>query len=463
MLVIISDLHLTDGTSGETISAGAFRLFRNRLSDMAYDASWRDDDYYEPVKAMDLILLGDILDLIRSIKWIADEADVSSDVRPWDDYTSQPFIDKIQEISAAILAKNDSSLAVLRSLKEGAVTIPPATDEGKPKDVSRDPQDPERVPVEVRIHYMVGNHDWFYHLPGPGYDQIRQGVIDAVGLANAASNPFPHDPAESVALEKIMAAHQVFARHGDIYDPDNYEKEHGRDSSSLGDAVVVELLNRFPSEVRQRMGDVLPKSCLDGLNELDNVRPMLVIPLWINGLLNRTCEDPAHIQAVKDIWDDLADNFLKLKFVRARDEALNLWDGVDKLEWALKFSKGLSLNAITQLVTWLREKIGGTEVTYHKTAFEEPAFMNNAARFFVQGHTHVHEIVPLDSATVNGKRLDQMYLNCGTWRPIHELARFNPKEQEFMGYHEMTFFAFYKDDERKGRPFEAWSGTLGVQ
>jgi len=27
MLVIISDLHLTDGTSGETIAAGAFQIF----------------------------------------------------------------------------------------------------------------------------------------------------------------------------------------------------------------------------------------------------------------------------------------------------------------------------------------------------------------------------------------------------------------------------------------------------
>ena len=310
---------------------------------------------------------------------------------------------------------------------------------------------------------MIGNHDWFYHLPGVAYEQIRQEVIDAVGLANVASNPFPHDPTESPMLTQIMAAHQVFARHGDIYDSDNYEKENGRDASSLGDAVVVELLNRFPSEVRRLMGNVLPKSCLDGLNELDNVRPMLVIPIWINGLLNRTCTIPALIQGVKDIWDELADNFLNLQFVRARDEALNFWDGVDRLEWALKFSQGLSLNTISQWVTWIGEKTGGVEVTYHENAYEEPAFINKKARFMVHGHTHQREIVPLDSVEKNGNRLDQMYLNCGTWRRVHELARFNPKEQEFMGYHEMTFFAFYKDDERKGRPFEVWSGALGVQ
>jgi len=41
MLIIISDLHLTDGTSGETIKEGAFFLLRERLFSLAYDASWR--------------------------------------------------------------------------------------------------------------------------------------------------------------------------------------------------------------------------------------------------------------------------------------------------------------------------------------------------------------------------------------------------------------------------------------
>ena len=65
MLVIISDLHLTDGSSGETIRAGAFRVFRESIRNMAYDASWRSDGTYKPIEEMHLVLLGDILDLIR--------------------------------------------------------------------------------------------------------------------------------------------------------------------------------------------------------------------------------------------------------------------------------------------------------------------------------------------------------------------------------------------------------------
>jgi UDP-2,3-diacylglucosamine pyrophosphatase LpxH len=463
MLVIISDLHLSDGTSGETISPGAFRIFRSRLSDMAYDASWRSDGRYRPIDEMDIVLLGDILDLIRSTKWVIDAAGQSVSVRPWDDIHAAAFIDKIREINTAILAHNTESLAVLRGLsQERAVTIPPATPEAKPAKVSREPDDPNRRPVKVNIHYMVGNHDWFYHLPGLKYNRIRQEVIEAMGLVNSSTKPFPHDPAESHTLEKLFTDHHVFARHGDIYDSDNYEAEHGRDASSLGDAVVVELINRFPTMVNYLLGDELPQATRDGLRELDNVRPMLVIPLWINSLLNRTCANPKQIEKVKDIWDDLADEFLNLPFVRARDKAFALADGVDKLEWALKFSKGVSLQTISQLVVWLKTKTGGSEVTYHRTAFNEPAFQNKTARFIAHGHTHVREITPLDSALVGGRRLDQMYLNCGTWRRVHELARFNPREQEFMGYHEMTYFAFFKDDERKGRPFEMWAGALGV-
>jgi hypothetical protein len=58
--------------------------------------------------------------------------------------------------------------------------------------------------------------------------------------------------------------------------------------------------------------------------------------------------------------------------------------------------------------------------------------------------------------------LNQMYLNAGTWRRVHEMARLHPEEQEFMGYHVMTFLSFFKGDERAGRSFEAWSGSLGV-
>ena len=57
MLVFLSDIHFTDGSSGETIHSGAFRGFVQDLSRMARDAKARD---------LEIVLLGDIFDLIRS-------------------------------------------------------------------------------------------------------------------------------------------------------------------------------------------------------------------------------------------------------------------------------------------------------------------------------------------------------------------------------------------------------------
>jgi UDP-2,3-diacylglucosamine pyrophosphatase LpxH len=463
MLVILSDLHLTDGTSGETIKEGAFRVFRSRLRELAYDASWRADGRYKPIELVDVLLLGDIFDVIRSTQWLTAPGGGLGYVRPWDDPYSPAFIDKVRSINQAILQHNAASLAVLKSLNNGrTITIPPATASGQAASVDWEPDSPERVPVQVRLHYMIGNHDWFYHLRGGDYDQIRQSVIEAIGLTNLAGEPFPHDPAESSTLQALFKQHRMFARHGDIFDPYNYEGQ--RDAASLGDAVVVDLLNRFSIEVMEQVGFDLPPECIDGLKEIDNVRPTLIAPVWVNHILLRTCRDQALIAKVKQVWDNLADDFVNLPFVRARDSATNPFESVDKLEWVLKFSKGVSPQFASQLVTWIQEKLFQSYSTSYENALQEPAYLDRTARFIVHGHTHHHEIVPLDiyHSNLRSRFINQMYLNSGTWRRVHELAKAKPMDQKFLGYHVMTYLAFFKDDERRGRPFESWSGALAV-
>ena len=262
MLVIISDLHLTDGTTGTTIGPAAFQDFHQRLEELAFDASQRSDERYEAVDSLDLVLLGDVFDVVRSTRWHKQQ-EGEAPVWPWDDWREPRFAAKIEQITDAILEANKESLAILRSLSQAqAMTVP----EGP--DVSFSQQ---RVAMHVRVHYVVGNHDWYYHLPGPAYDAIRQKIVDALGLCHGPE-PFPHDPIDAPLLMHAYRRHRLFARHGDIYDPFNYLKEEGRDAATLGDAIVVQLINRFPDEVRHRM-DHLPPIFLKGLNELANVRP----------------------------------------------------------------------------------------------------------------------------------------------------------------------------------------------
>src|SRR5687768_6750162 len=110
MLVIISDLHLTDGTSGASLPAGAFQIFAERLGDLAMAASHRSDGSYHPIERIDLLLLGDVLDCIRSTHWLAGA------VRPWSDPHTPEFFNTITRITTDILSEHEPSIRILRSL-----------------------------------------------------------------------------------------------------------------------------------------------------------------------------------------------------------------------------------------------------------------------------------------------------------------------------------------------------------
>jgi UDP-2,3-diacylglucosamine pyrophosphatase LpxH len=442
MLVIISDLHLTDGSSGETIKAGAFRVFRERLRDLAYDASWRSEDRYEPISSLDVLLLGDICDLIRSARWCSAPAVV----RPWGDVNDPRFAQIVSAITADILNANAESLAVLRGLGDGrAISIPPAGPDGKPAHVSRDPAAPERLPVRVNVHYVIGNHDWFYCLPGPAFDAVRQSVVDAFRLCHSPSQPFPHGPADADAVRETLNAHAVIARHGDVFDPLNFEGQRNR--SSLGDAIVIELLNRFPDEVVKQMGNDLPPACLRGLRELDNVRPLLDAPGWLTDLLARLCTSH-QADRVKTIWNGIVDDFLALPFVRRHNTAQYLG-----LKFGLKLTAGTSLAALTGVSGLLQRLQLWRQDDYSSKALED---LQGNARFVVYGHTHGPDVVGVRAAQPAAP--SRLYINSGTWRAVH--TRVRDGSGEFTAYHVMTYAAFFKDGERKGRAYETWTGTL---
>lgn len=447
MLVIISDLHLTDGTVGQSIPAGAFQIFAQRLRDMTISASYRAGGNYRPPQQVDLLLLGDTLDLIRSARWL------TSDARPWDNLQSQPAAVMTARIVADVLAANARSFAELRTLAAEGIGIP-----------SHDPGDqrtnlPADCPVPVRIHYLVGNHDWMLHVPGPAHDRIRQAVVQHLGLANRSDRPFPHDPAESDEVIDTLHRHRVLARHGDIYDPFNFEGD--RNASSLGDAIVIELINRFPYAVETELGGDLSPETLAGLREIDNIRPTLLVPVWIDGLLERTCPSPSLRKQVKQIWDTLADRFLQLNFVRSRD-TWNPVDLVDGLQRVLKFSRRISVGWASAIVNWLHGLRGSQEASYYRHALAEQDFRNRRAKHVVYGHTHYPEMVPLDVSYATDDAFNQVYFNSGTWRRVYRPTLWAPAEHEFIAADSMTFLAFYDGDERRGRPFETWSGTLGI-
>jgi len=448
MLVIVSDLHLNDQTTGSPLHPGAVEIFANRLNDLAFRASWRADGHYRPIERLDLILLGDILETLHTTRW------THTAVRPWDDASSPEVAEKLSAIVDDILHANRQSCDILRAMStDAAIRIPAGLQSGEPVDSD------DAVPVAVRTFYMVGNHDWMLHLPGTRYDTIRQKVTHQLGLANLYNAPFPHDPYESEELLAVLRRHRVFARHGDLFDPLNFSED--RDASSLGDAIVIELLTRFAVTVTEQLGDDLPPSVLQGLDDLDNIRPLLLAPVWMEGLLERAAARPPIRKEIKRTWDALVDEFLELSVVREHD-SWSPFDVVDGLQRALKFSKRLSLGRAAKISEWLHGMRGAASDSYFEHAMSEQDFRNRRARHIVYGHTHRAESVPLDASYADGYVLNQTYFNSGTFRRVLCQTRSASSEFEFIPTENLSFLAFFHGDERGGCPFETWSGTLAT-
>ncbi|RMF47318.1 MAG: hypothetical protein D6755_05320 [Anaerolineae bacterium] len=452
MLVVISDLHLTDGTTGTTIAADAFTIFAERVRDMAFSASWRTDGIYRPLEEIHLVLLGDIFDHLLTTQWVPRPGNPA--INPWDDPNTPAFVNHIRNITRAILQHNASSFRILRRMSSGEqISLPQATRNHRPA------YNAPRQPVPVRIYYMVGNHDWYFHLPGNAYDAIRAEVIQALGLQNAVT-PFPHEQEHAPALHRLCTDHGVYLRHGDIYDGFNYDHTKGRNAATLGDAIVVGLVNRFPVEVQRRYGDEFPADFIAGLSEIANVRPNLLVPVWIDALMRKTCS-PAQQQVIKALWDELADDFLANPFVRAQD-TIHPADRVDFMQTVLRLSQLTSLRSFSHLARTFYEKFWDGDVSFKRHALQERAIREGFARYVVYGHTHLPEIVPLDVYTLSAdNRLMQMYFNSGTWHTIHDMVLAETRHAKFIPHHTMTFLAFFQGDERKGRPYETWTGALG--
>jgi len=232
MLVIISDLHLSDGSTGVPIPASAFSLFLERLRAMAFDASKLSDPdrpgktIYKPIESFDLVLLGDIFDLIRSTEWTKEKKGEQGYTRPWSNPKDKSFTQKIDRITDKILECNAESCKVIRNLASGETIKIPASMNEKTRNSRKVTYSRKRVSVKANIYYLVGNHDWFYHLKQPDLDPVRQKVITSLGLKNKKEQ-FPYEPVELPDLKDTLVEHGVYARHGDHNDPFNFDENYG--------------------------------------------------------------------------------------------------------------------------------------------------------------------------------------------------------------------------------------------
>jgi UDP-2,3-diacylglucosamine pyrophosphatase LpxH len=423
MLVFLSDVHLTDGSSGTQIAPRAFKKFCDLMVNIIGNPS------QTKINQVEVVLLGDIFDVIRSDLWLRPDNHLPKPIRPWSSPADKDAADwdlqmYAEEIVTKIIGNPQNQEAI-----------------GYLKDFEK--QCADKLGVKLIVSYLIGNHDWLINR----YPSTRQAIADFLGLTPAGyytTNEFNYlRPFDS-------EGYPVFARHGDYYDPFNFEGN--RDASSLGDAIVIDLLNKFPKAVADSTLGSNP-DLVKQLKEIDNVRPLWEIPAWIQGLCQRYpgIEDQMH-----EIWNGLVDDFCAIDFVHQHHQ----YD----LEVALRLTTDFSFERLRKIVdSWIARKLFSNSDNYRDAAYDETYLQHGQARYVVYGHTHHAEQVPLDRmAPTTGGVTEALYFNTGTWRKVFEHTVYDSDRLEFIGWYVMTFLVFYLPEEKEiDREYEVWSASLG--
>lgn len=419
MLMFLSDVHLTDGSSGETIKPTAFTIFADQLKKIV--------DTAYPLQEVRIVLLGDIFDIIRSTQWLA------ASVRPWDP-ESDAQREVVEKILTRILANNADSLSIFGELRDYF--------KGKG--------------VPFQVDYIIGNHDWLVNR----YPSCRSLVAEVLGVPSGTAPLFP--------CELFEPTYKVFARHGDIYDKFNHMGD--RNASSLGDAIVIELLNKYPQMVEAGMTSLATRNKVtpreqqkvtELLKELDNIRPILDAPSWVLMVMNK-CENQAVRQLIEKSWEKCVDEFFEIPFIKEQD--IPFWpDTIDLLQVALHLSSRTS-KKLLEKVTELKDRFIPSKIEgdYHEKAFSEPKVRSREANFVLYGHTHDQLVIPLDQEPATEESVqDKVYFNTGTWRKTWNKVLFDPANREFVGWHVLSYVAVFKPGENGHYNFEVWNGALG--
>ncbi len=194
MLVLVSDIHLTDALHGTAVSrADTFERFWVRIQ-----AS-------RGARPAHLCFVGDLFDLVRSPRWL------EGAYRPYH-APDEGLVAVVETIVDAILEREAPFFDAIRRRVEAG---------------------------ELEVTYVLGNHD---RLLGHAPRARRRISVALTGRDEAVDFP----------SEAIFPEHGVLAFHGHVSDVVNHDPDGG---ATIGDAIGSELITRFPRSVSMLLGE----------------------------------------------------------------------------------------------------------------------------------------------------------------------------------------------------------------
>ena len=238
----------------------------------------------------------------------------------------------------------------------------------------------------------------------------------------------------------------------------------GRDGSSVGDVVVLKLLNEIPTQIEKQIRTFPPDKVgtitnidtfIKELREIDNLRPYSLAPQWISQVIAKYELDVEFVNhSIRHALRQLIRGFTQNPLI-AEHRATYVTMTVARF----LIGNFLTIENLASIIEHLSLAKDSFE-SYRKYA--RTLTMEDYGKdkeFFVMGHTHYPEIVPMSSTTSNGRQYSKIYMNTGTWRELHKEAAY---DHSLISYKTMSFAGFFKEDERMGHSFEFWMGSLDL-
>jgi len=423
MLVIISDLHFTDGTTSNkagsrdlfNIDPDAFRLFLGKISHLV-------ERRPNPIQTVTFIYNGDIFDLLRTYAWFK----VPVEHRPW----SLPFHQKevysnCRRILQKILYHNDEALKWLSGRHPDFNTV-------------------WKADTHIERIFVPGNHDRLINWHPPCRRLIYEHLLGKPGK-------------ERFDTTYVDGVHKTIVMHGHEADPFNCEYDaNGNpryDAVPIGDPMTTALFAALGYRANYL---AIPKEAKNRFREIDNIHPALNGVRYLQDIVN----DFNIGGKVESMIQKVATEFEALAFYQKWHKAHDRWhfglDEADKLKYALQAIKLLG----TSIPGGLLEKVAGIMGVDAGTKLAQRLLSRKPHKNLhhcVMGHTHETNRIPL--SVDKTQHVARHYLNSGTFRTTWTQTF---DGQSWVRSQRMSFVVIYGPNEFKPDIelplYEMWSG-----
>jgi UDP-2,3-diacylglucosamine pyrophosphatase LpxH len=458
MLIVFSDLHLTDESTAGNVHASAFERLSEEIQDAAEQKAARE---------LHVLLLGDIFDLVRTAWWHQQEdaGKLNTADRPWNG-TLDPAtgmnadLGKVEPQFRQVLKgilQTESSQALLALLN------------GLPRPGGQRPA----------VTYVIGNHDRVLHNFPSLQDQLRS-RLPKVDLTFARSYR--------------SEAYATLARHGHEWDADCHGWEFlrkvlargtnvGRFDEpayrvmAIGEVITAELMSGLIHRVQRKLDRSSPedREFVASLQEVNNLRPFTAVFEWIAWLVRDQRDRYAkYLELLRLALRDSLAATLESSLARRWDKLKADWvlsgDVTDHLSRAyliVKQRSGLRLLEGLRPVLGLYQSaakrlLPGDDLDpLAEGARQEFASIDpdsGGLQYVLYGHTHEAR-QDCFRGFPDGRA--QLYVNTGTFLPFIDRAHGG---HGFWTAQRMTYAFLFRDEEdRRGRlgpgpTLDVWDG-----